>query len=191
MGFDLAKALATAAPTLAAMLGGPLAGTAVAALEQAFGLTPGGGSGAVADVIAKGALTPEAALALRQADQAHAERLEQMQIDLVKLNADAAAALSKVAAEDRASARAAAVLSGTAGRIFALSIVLLIVCLGGELVLLFGGVPKSVPDLVLGRVLGLLDAATLMVLGYHYGTSAGSDRKTELLTRPSAGKDGQ
>jgi hypothetical protein len=49
-----------------------------------------------------------------------------------------------------------------------------------QLVLMRDAIPEGNRDLVL-RMLGVLDAAVLMVLGYWLGTSVGSARKTDLL----------
>jgi hypothetical protein len=43
------------------------------------------------------------------------------------------------------------------------------------------GLPQGASELVVGRVLGLLDAIAMMVLAYWYGTSSSSAMKTELL----------
>jgi hypothetical protein len=49
-----------------------------------------------------------------------------------------------------------------------------------QLVLMRDAIPDGNRDLVL-RMLGVLDAAVLMVLGYWLGTSVGSARKTDML----------
>jgi hypothetical protein len=85
---SLATMLASAAPTLATMLGGPFAGAAVTALEGAFGLQPGTGADAITKVVQTGGMTPEIMAAVRAADQKHAEVLGQQGIDLAKLNSD-------------------------------------------------------------------------------------------------------
>jgi len=66
---QLGTSIASFAPTLAAMLGGPLAGTAVSALESALGLTAGAGPEAVTQVLQNGTMTPEQLGAIRAADQ--------------------------------------------------------------------------------------------------------------------------
>jgi hypothetical protein len=53
---------------------------------------------------------------------------------------------------------------------------------------LFIGLPDGTPDIVAGRVLGLMDSVALMVLAYWYGTSSGSAQKTELLAQAPAPK---
>ena len=41
-------------------------------------------------------------------------------------------------------------------------------------------VPAGTREMVL-RMLGTLDGAVMLVLGYYFGSSAGSDRKTEII----------
>ena len=86
MSTDLKSLVSTIAPTLATMLGGPLAGTAVTALEGAFGLQAGAGPEAITQAVQSGAMTPEVVAAMRAADQKHAEAMAQQGIDLEKLN---------------------------------------------------------------------------------------------------------
>jgi len=69
---QLATSIGSFAPTLATMLGGPLAGTAVSALAQALGLKQGQARCNYAGFQA-GALTPDQVVAIRAADQKHAE----------------------------------------------------------------------------------------------------------------------
>ena len=52
-----------------------------------------------------GAMTPDVMAAVRKADQDHEEKLKQMGIDLVKINADHSDAQAKIDADDRDSAR--------------------------------------------------------------------------------------
>jgi hypothetical protein len=57
-----------------------------------------------------------------------------------------------------------------------------------QLVLMRDAIPDGNRDLVL-RMLGVLDAAVLMVLGYWLGTSVGSARKTDMLVDRSGPDD--
>lgn len=58
---------------------------------------------------------------------------------------------------------------------------LLVACLGTEIFVLFNGYPATIPEIIVGRVLGLLDSVALLVLSYWYGTTSASQTKTELL----------
>ena len=88
MAFDLKSAIASIAPTLGTMLLGPLGGTAITALESAFGLSPGAGQDGITQVMQTGAMTPDIIANVRAADQKHQEILAQQNIDLKKMNAD-------------------------------------------------------------------------------------------------------
>ena len=77
--------------------------------------------------------------------------------------------------------RATNLKAGMQPAVFVLSAVLLMASLGTEVAVLFVGYPPHIPDLVVGRVLGLLDAVAMMVLTYWFGTTHGSSQKTELL----------
>lgn len=109
---------------------------------------------------------------------------------ILKVLVDYETAAARTALEDRESARSAAVKGGVAPQMFWLSVALLVGCLGAEVVVLFRGLPAGVSELVVGRVLGLLDAAALMVLTYHYGASHEQARATELLARAGPIQDG-
>lgn len=54
-------------------------------------------------------------------------------------------------------------------------------CLTAEVNVIREGVPEGTDELMVGRVLGLLDAITLMILAYRYQSNRGSRRKDELL----------
>ncbi len=50
-----------------------------------------------------------------------------------------------------------------------------------ELIVLRYGIPHGVPEIVVGRILGLLDSIAIQVLNFWYGTSSGPVRKTDLM----------
>ncbi len=66
-------------------------------------------------------------------------------------------------------------------RLFCLSVVLPVLCLGTEVTVLVNGLPQGTSELVVGHVLGLLDAIAMAVLAYWFGTSSSSAMMTELL----------
>lgn len=68
-----------------------------------------------------------------------------------------------------------------------LSCFILAACIGAEVAVLFLGTPAGVADVTVGRVLGTLDAIAVVVVSYHYGSSASSARKTELMAPPAEG----
>jgi hypothetical protein len=72
--------------------------------------------------------------------------------------------------------------------LFWLSLVLLIVTLGCEIAVLFLGYPPTTSEMVVGRILGLMDAVAMMVLVYWYGSNKDSARKTEMLANSTPNK---
>lgn len=191
MNFDLKTALATVAPTLAGMLGGPMAMTAVSALESAMNLSPGSGADAITKVMQTGAVTPDVMAAIRAADQKHAEILKQQDIDLAKLNADHEAAMATIKTADVADARKA-----NSGRdaVWWIAIAILTTFAGimgavlyGCWALLQGGITikdvsvvAAVSGLV-GSVVGYVAANAQTVVNFIYGGSLGSEKKTDAL----------
>lgn len=174
----LAKAVGSFAPTLATMLGGPLAGTAVTALEAAFGLQPGAGADAITAVAQTGAMTPEIIAAVRAADEKHAEIMAQQKIDLVKLNADHEEAFDKSDAGDRADARA---LQKTAhspwpGILSALTTVALI----GAIAAHFAHIQMP-QDPVFAQLVGTLQAGWIACLTYWVGSTRQSANNQNAL----------
>lgn len=164
----LAKAVGSFAPTLATMLGGPLAGTAVTALEGAFGLTPGAGVDAVTAAAQSGQLTGEQILAAAAADKKHAEILGQQQIDLAKINADHQEAFARLDAGDRADARALQSKTHSAwpGVLSALTTIALIGAIGAR----FAHVEMP-QDPVSAQLIGTLTAGWMACLTYWVGST--------------------
>jgi hypothetical protein len=185
MSFDLKSALASIAPTLATMLGGPLAGTAITALEGAFGLGPGAGADGITKVVQSGAMTPDIISAVRAADQKHAQIMGQQGIDLAKLNADAQAAGDATAAADRDSARKMQIAQPS----WVPAVLSIGVTLGffGILGWMMAGqkVADNQPVLIM---LGSLGTGWTTVLAYWFGTTRGSTEKTNLLAQSTPAK---
>mgnify|MGYP000167330373 CR=1 FL=1 len=159
------------APVVASSLGGPLAGVAVTALGELFGINDPTQS-KIQAVIENGQMTGEQISAIRT-----------LEMQLKADEAERGFRYSDLEFKDRDSARKANVEGGTAKMLFWMSLVLLMLTLGAELVVLFQGYPTHLPEIIVGRVLGLMDSVALMVLSYWYGTSAGSARKTDLLNQ--------
>lgn len=58
--------------------------------------------------------------------------------------------------------------------------------LGAECYMLVRGSPTNLDSVVMGRVLGTLDAALILVIGFYFGSSAGSARKSEVMAASAA-----
>lgn len=187
MNFDIKTALGSIAPTLATMLGGPLAGAAVTALEGAFGLAPGTGADGITKVLQSGQMTPEVMASVRAADQKHAEILEQQKIDVAKLNADHEAAMATVDAGDRDSARKREIsIRGITTPALAWLVVAGSVLVGGLVMLGKVDMENATQATMVGTVIGYVFSEAKQVLAYYFGSSASSDRKTELIAQSPA-----
>lgn len=191
MSFNLKSAITSFAPTLATMLGGPMAGTAVAALEAALGLQPGAGQDGITQVLQTGGITPDQMAAIRQADQHHAEVMEQHGIDVQKMNLDFESAQTQAVVTDRMDAR-----KENSGRdaVWWIAIAILVTfaaimaaVLYGCWTILQGGilikdvaVVAAISGLI-GSVVGYVAANAQTVVNFIYGGSLGSEKKTEAL----------
>lgn len=163
---DWIDTLKTLAPTVATALGGPLAGAAVSAIGAALGVPPG----SIAKAFQDGQLTPDSVAKLRELELQYQNDEKERGFKYAEL-----------AYKDRDSARTTNTTGGIQNRLFFLSLLLLLMTLGAEGAVLFIGYPPGVPDVVIGRILGLADSVAIMVLSYYYGTSSGSAQKTEML----------
>ncbi len=160
MGFkDL---LRNTLPTLAVALGGPFGPAAAKAIGTALGKPDAKESdipGIVNDALG---VDPEVILKLKQVDNEFKLQMEKLGVDLLQIDA-----------ADRASARAREVeIKDSTPKILAFAVVAL--AFAAEAWLLVRGQPMNLEGVVLGRVMGTLDAALIMVLSYYFGSSSGS-----------------
>jgi uncharacterized membrane protein YeaQ/YmgE (transglycosylase-associated protein family) len=165
---DWKNVIGTVAPWIATALTGPLGGMAVGALADALGLSDKTES-AIKQALS--GATPEQMLAIKQADQNFAVRMQELGFQNMQ-------ALEKIAADDRDSARKREVsVQDYTPRILAYLIV------GGFLGMAYGVLFKQMnADSVLaGTIIGYLSAKAEQVAAYYFGSTAGSKQKTELL----------
>ena len=168
------------APAIATGLGGPLAGGAVAALESVFGITSKPDA-SIADrqsdvAAAIAGATPEQLAAMRKADQDYSARMAEAGFKDTE-------ALASLAVQDRASARQMQI--STKGVVApALAVFVTLGFFGVLALMMFVPLPAATHDALLLR-LGSLGTAWTGVIAYYFGSSAGSDRKTELLAQAS------
>jgi hypothetical protein len=166
---DWLGTLKTLAPTVASALLGPLGAVAVGALGGLLGVSDAT-QDKIADAIQAGQLTPE-----------QIGKLKELELEYQNNEKERGFKYAELAFKDRDSARNANVQGGTQKYLFWLSLVLLAFTLGVEGYVLFKGVPPDAPELIVGRVLGLMDSVALMVLSYWFGTSNGSSEKTQMM----------
>ena len=168
---DWQSILKSIAPTVSTALLGPLGGVAVSAIGSILGIDKATTT-SIKDAFISGQMTPE-----------QISKLKELELEYQNNEKERNFRYSELAFQDRDSARKANVAGDVQRPLFWLSILLLVATLGSEGYTLFHGVATAVPDMVVGRILGLMDAVALLVLNYWFGTSAGSAQKTELLTQ--------
>lgn len=173
---DWMTTLKSLAPTVASAFLGPLGGIAVSAVGNLLGVSDAT-QDKIAQAIQAGQMTPE-----------QITQIKKLELEYQANEKERGFRYAELTFKDRDSARSANVQGGVQRYLFWLSLVLLLATLGSEITVLFIGLPAGTPDIVAGRVLGLMDSVALMVLAYWYGTSSGSAQKTELLAQAPAPK---
>jgi len=161
--------LKSIAPTVATALLGPLGGVAVSALGELLGVSEAT-KDKITSAIQSGNLTPD-----------QITKLKELELEYQNNEKERGFKYSELAFKDRDSARTANVSGGTQKMLFWLSLVLLVCTLGTEITVIFYGYPEKTPEIVVGRVLGLMDAVAMMVMSYWYGTTSGSADKNKML----------
>jgi hypothetical protein len=164
-GAKALQILRTVAPTIAMAVGGPFGPLAATALSAVLGT--GDSKAAEAALLTA---TPDQLLALKKAEDDFTVQMRTLGI-----------ADEKLAFDDTASARAREVaVKDNTPRIIAYLVILLVLIAEGSM--FFVGQPKGMDGVVLGRILGTLDSALLLVLGYYFGSSAGSAAKDRTIS---------
>lgn len=182
--FDWKKLVGAVAPTLGALLGGPLGGTAVSALSNIFLGKENGTEEEVSAAVLTG-MTPDKIVEMKRIDKEHEVKMAELQLDLVKLNQT----LEITYVEDVQDAR-----KYRDDKVFWLGVVILSVfavtmgmSLYGAYQILAGGITiKDVAAVAavsgfIGSIIGYVASNAQQVVGYFYGSSAGSAKKTDAL----------
>lgn len=179
---DIGNLLSTLAPTVAACIGGPAAGAGIQALEGVFGLNTEGSQqdklSAIATAVSGS--TPDQLLALKKADA-------DLQVRMAELGYKNIADLEALAVNDRNSARQREI----AVKDYTPQVLAYLITAGFFGVLIFmlvGDIPMGSKD-ILNIMLGVLGSSWAGVISYFFGSSSGSDKKTELLAKAEALKD--
>lgn len=174
---SIKSAIGSIAPWLATTLGGPLAGTAVSKLTEVLGLTNPQKQDADSILNAIQNATPDQILAIRKADQEHQQFMAQLQVNSLTQ-------LEQLAGQDRANARAREIATkDNTPRFLAYGITFGFFAVLG--VFAFMPIPQS-GQAVLNIMIGALGTSFGGIVGYYFGSSSGSDRKTELLAAAPA-----
>lgn len=160
--------LKTIAPTVATALGGPLAGLAVEAVGAAFGWTDAT-KDKVQDALTKGQLTGDQLVQLKQAELALQQKQQELGFQFAEL---------EFKDRDSARQRESSVKDAT-NKILAYTIVGSFIAMVGAALLGYAKVESALA----GTLVGYLSAKAEQVLAYYFGSSRGSEAKTELLAR--------
>jgi hypothetical protein len=151
------------APTIATAMGGPLAGMAVSAISKAIGVD----ESKVGDLISNNKLT---------ADQIAQVKLAE--IELQKQAQDLGLNFEELAVDDRKSAREMQVATRSwVPPLLAASVTVGFFGILG--MMLMGKVDSNNPAILM--MLGSLGTAWTGIIAYYFGSSAGSQAKTEML----------
>ena len=161
------------APIVGAALGGPLGGAAGSLLASALGVKDADPK-SIEQAIKNGTLTGEQIVALKQAEDNFALQMKQLDINSVE-------DMEKLAIQDRSSAREREMaVKDWTPRILAYGVT--VGFFGLLSFLLRHDLPAGSKD-VLNIMLGSLGTAWVAIVTYYFGSSAGSDKKTDLMGR--------
>jgi hypothetical protein len=177
--------LSQVAPSIASLVGGPLAGTGVTILERVFGLEPNSGPEAISQALLTA--TPEQLAQLKQADNEFAVKMKEADIEVLRLNAADVASARDM--------RSGALKTGnaTADRmawLIMLSFLFtMFAVLGGCFLALQGSLtvtPENTPIWLavtglIGSIVGYFASNAQSVIGFLYGSTQGSQGKTDQL----------
>lgn len=167
--------IAKAAPLVGTALGGPFGTMAGALVAQALG-TKDASPESIKAAIQSGNLTGDQMVALKLAEQSFA-------LEMAKLDITSTQQLEELAFKDRDSARNREInVKDWTPRILAYGIT--VGFFGLLTFMMKWNVPASNKDM-LNIMLGALGGAWVSIVAYYFGSSAGSDRKTQLLHQSS------
>jgi hypothetical protein len=164
----LTDVLKQIAPTIATLLGGPLAGLAAEAVSAAMGVP----KERVEEILQKGQLSGEQIVQLRTAEQALTVKLKELDIRLEEIGVDDRKSARQ--REEKVGGRTTAVLAWVVVGAF----------VGMAFGVLFGSLKAE--SVLAGTVIGYLSAKAEQVLSYYFGSSRGSDDKNNLIAKLQA-----
>lgn len=171
------------APTLASVLGGPLAGAGVSALEGVFGLTPspsateGDRTSALAAAIS--GATPEQLVAMQKADQDYA-------VQMATLGFKDKEDIAALQVKDVQGARDMQV-ANKSYIVPSLAILVTVGFFGLLAAMMFSVVPAANKD-ILNIMVGTLGTAWVTIMSFYYGASHSSDMSNQNLVKNISNK---
>jgi plasmid maintenance system antidote protein VapI len=162
---DLLKSLA---PLLGTAIAGPFGGIAASFLAEKLGV-PEKTVSAVTEALNADKLTPDQATQIKLAE-----------IEFKKWMGDNQLKADQLRFEDTKSAREMNIATKAVTPAI-LTWIVVALTLAAEGALLFNQIPPGADPIILGRVLGTMDSALMLVLGFWFGSSHGSQNKDALL----------
>ena len=156
------------APTIATAMGGPLAGMAVSAISKAIGVNPT----EVSALISNNKLSAEQIAQVKIAEIELQNQAQELGLNFEKLEV-----------EDRKSARE---MQATTRSIVppALAAIITVGFFSILIMMMLGKVDGNNPTILM--MLGSLSTAWTGIVAYYFGSSAGSQAKTDLLSKAPA-----
>jgi len=169
MSFDWKSLVKTVAPVLGTALGGPFGGMATKAISSALFGDDEPATGADLEKKLSEALQhdTEALLKLKKADQDFDARMKELDVDIMKIDAD-----------DRNSARD--LQKATRSWIVPVLGIVTVGCFFAVVFWVLTG-KVTIESTLLGFVLGQVSSKAEQVYNYFYGSSSGSKEKTKQL----------
>ena len=165
--FDWKGLVGTVAPMLGTALGGPVGGLAVRAISSALLGKEDGSESEVA--LALQSASPDALLKLKDADNKFAVDMEQLGVDIYKIDAESQDSARKM----QMSVKSIVVPT------------LAIITVGGFFAVIGFVLTGKVPldSTVTGMVIGAVGSKAEQIYNFYFGSSAGSKQKTSLLAK--------
>lgn len=164
MEWNWKSVIKTVAPLLGTAVGGPFGAMAGKLVSDALGCE--NEEKAIAEAVRNA--TPEQFMAIKRAEQEFAAKMKELGIQEAKLEFD-----------DTANARKTMTENKSFMPLFVLGLAIIVATFGLEGYAMIRGLPDTVDDLIVGRVMGTLDTSTAIVIGFWYGSSHGSQKKDE------------
>ena len=158
------------APTIATAMGGPLAGTAVSAISKAIGVEPD----KVSDMISNNKLTAEQIAQVKIAEIELQKQAQELGLNFEKLEVEDRKSAREMQATTRSMMPPILAGSVTVG-FFAIMTLMF-----------FNKLDDSNPAILM--MLGSLGTAWTGIIAYYFGSSAGSQAKTDLLSKTGPSK---
>jgi len=173
MAFDWKSIVRTVAPVLGTALGGPLGGMAARTIAGVVLGNEGAGEDEIAAALQTA--TPETLLKLKEADQAFAVKMKELDLDEIKL-----------ANDDRSSTRERQVKTNDPMPAI-IALAALVGFFGVLGIMAFVLVPATA-EAPLNVMLGALGTLVTQIGAYYFGSSAGSAKKNDIIAAKMAGR---